>query len=377
MKIIIAPDSFKGCLRSIEVAQAIKRGLSEMLPQAEILTFPMADGGEGTVDALIAATGGSYIHLPVYGPLGYPVEARYGDIGRHTAVMEMAAAAGIELLDRSELNPLKTSTYGVGQMIGDAIKRGFREIVIGIGGSATVDGGAGMIQSLGFILRDAAGNIIDRPCTGGMLADIAAIEPGSAPALLQKIRIRVACDVTNPLIGPQGAAPVYGPQKGADPQMVEVLAGGLENFSARVMDAGLADDNIHPGDGAAGGLGFALRTLCGAEIVSGARLVIETGGLESQLADADLVITGEGCTDSQTASGKLCAVIAETAAVHRVPTIVLSGAIKGPVAQLQRYFSAALSIAAGPCSLDEAIAAAPERLYEAGRNLGGILRLKK
>jgi len=376
VKIIVAPDSFKGCLRSLDVADAIKCGLSSVLTDAEIISFPMADGGEGTVEAVIAATGGNLVQTTVYGPLGNPVAARYGIIPGHTAVMEMAAASGIELLSRNELNPMKTSTLGTGQMMLDAIKRGVRQIIIGIGGSATVDGGTGMAQALGFILRNGDGDVIDRPCTGGMLAEIMEIEPGSAAELLANVRIRVACDVTNPLTGHNGAARVYGPQKGADAQMVEILDAGLDSFSQVVMHAGLADDNVHPGDGAAGGLGFGLRTLCGAEMVSGAKLVIETSGLEQCLANADLVITGEGCTDSQTASGKICAVIAETAAVHGVPTIVLSGAIRGPVAPLQKIFAAVMSIAKGPCSLDEAISSAPEWLYDAGRNIGGMLRMK-
>ncbi|MDD3117726.1 MAG: glycerate kinase [Victivallales bacterium] len=374
MKIIIAPDSFKGCLRSTAVAAAVKRGLAEMLPDAEIRTMPLADGGEGTVAALVSATGGSYLQVPVRGPLGDPVEAVYGRIDAETAVMEMAAAAGLELVESHRLNPGRTSTYGVGQMIADAIRRGFRHLVIGIGGSATVDGGAGMAQALGFVLRDAAGKPIAEPASGGMLEKITAIEAGPDTALLRQVDIRVACDVTNPLTGPRGAAPVYGPQKGADPAMVQQLAAGLENFSRLAIAADLADDNCHPGDGAAGGLGFALRTLCGAEIVSGARLVIETAQLEKQLQDADWVITGEGCTDDQTAAGKLCAVVAATAAAYRVPTIVLSGAVKGSVAKLQHDFAAVMSIAAGPGSLAEAIAAAPERLYAAGRNLGGILQ---
>ena len=378
MKIIIAPDSFKGNMRSTVAAEIIKRGILSLIPDAEILLFPMADGGEGTVEAMIAATGGTLHQVKVLDPLGKNIEAEYGILGNSgAAVMEMASASGIELLKSEELNPWRTSTYGTGEILRVIIESGVREIIIGIGGSATTDGGSGMAQALGYRFFDHDGKEIPPGCNGGRLADIAAIDTSKVIPQLQQVNIKVACDVTNPLLGKNGAAHVYGPQKGADPDMVLKLDAGLDNFASVLVRSGFAADCEQPGDGAAGGLGFGLRTLCNATMTSGAQLIIDASGMRDHLAGASLVITGEGRTDSQTASGKICAVIAQTAKEYDVPTIVLSGAVKGRTENMQKIFAAAFSIDKDVNTLEEAILHSRDNLYDAARNLAGVIRYVK
>ena len=373
-KIIVAPDSFKGSLRSIEAAKAIASGIHAVLPDVEIIQLPMADGGEGTVDALIHARGGKLHTIKVHDPLDNLTSAAYGILPDGVAVMEMAAASGIELVPSEKLNPMAASSFGTGEMLADAITHGAKRIIIGIGGSATVDGGTGMLQALGFILRDRDGNVIHRPCTGGTLSRIASIEAGKAASLLDGVQIDIACDVNNPLTGPRGAARVYGPQKGATPQMVESLESGLAALFQAARPSGFTQNGEMPGDGAAGGLGFALRVFCKAASNSGAKLVIAASGIEQHLADADLLITGEGCTDSQTTSGKICAELALTAEKYSVPTVVLAGGVKGRISEMQEIFASATGICKEPCSLSEAIAATVENLHDAARNLAGIIK---
>ncbi len=375
MKVIIAPDSFKGNMRSPEVTEIIQRGFTDVISDAEVCAFPMADGGEGTVDAMISATGGTLHKLTVTGPLGKPVEAVYGILGNSdTAVMEMASASGIELVPKEELNPWKTTTFGTGEIIRAILESGITNIIIGIGGSATTDGGSGMAQALGYRFYDKDGNLIPNGCSGGQLAGIQTMDGARILPALRKAKIKVACDVTNPLLGENGAAHVYGPQKGADPDMVEKLDAGLKHFSELICNAGFASDSNRPGDGAAGGLGFGLRALCRAQMESGAKLVIDGSGMRDKLPGANLVITGEGCTDSQTASGKLCAVIAQTAAEYNVPTVVLAGAVRGKIKDMQHIFAAAIGIDKEACSLEEAISHSKNNLYCAARNLAGIIR---
>lgn len=376
MKIILAPDSFKGCIRSPEICKILKKGILSGLPKTEIISIPMADGGEGTVEAAVCATGGKIKTVMVTGPLGRKIKAEYGILGNSkTAIMEMASASGIELVKRSELNPLKATTYGTGELLKAILDAGFTDIIMGIGGSATVDGGAGMAQALGFKLLDKTGKQIARG--GAPLADIAEIIPGSGDKRLKKVKIRVACDVKNPLLGKNGAAFVFGPQKGATPAMVKTLDKALANYSKALVRAGLIKDSNNPGDGAAGGLGTGLRAFCNAEIVSGAELMMDITGLKKHLKNADMIITGEGCTDSQTSSGKLCAVISETAKKAKVPVLLLSGALKGDLKNIHKIFDAAFSISTGPVSLDEAIKAASEYLLHAGKNIAGLIRALK
>lgn len=376
MKFIIAPDSYKGCLKSIEVCGYLAAGIKQVRPDAKIEKLPMADGGEGSVEAIVLSTGGEFYKLKVRGPLADQVEALYGVAGNsNTAVMEMASASGIELLPREKLNPLKTTTYGTGQVLKRIIQNGARDIIIGIGGSATVDGGAGMAQALGYKFLDKDGNELKMPLGGGDLKQIAALDGRGIMPELKNCRIRIASDVTNPLPGPDGAAKVFGPQKGATDEMVMELEKNLAHYAGKVISAGFADNCEMPGDGAAGGLGFALRALCGAESVSGAELIMEITGLKQKLANADVLITGEGCTDFQTAHGKLCAVVAQAAGDAKVPAVLVSGALRGDLSELSNLFAAMFSTTSLPCTLEAAIAQAPANLVRMGRNIAGLFSI--
>jgi glycerate kinase len=362
MKIVIAPDSFKGNMRSAEVCSIIQAAIAEECPDAEVVTIPMADGGEGTVEAVVAATGGQLFVTEVCGPLGDPVLAQYGVLPDGSAIMEMAAASGLELVPADQLNPMEATTYGTGQLMRHLLDEGHASIVMGIGGSATVDGGIGMAQALGCRFRDSSGEeITDRG--GQVLQRIAEIDADNMDLRVKQATLRVACDVTNPLIGSNGAAVVYGPQKGASPDMIEGLNAGLSNVLS------LTGVEERPGDGAAGGLGFGLRVFCDAELVSGAGLIAETVGLTAALNGADLLITGEGRTDGQTASGKLCSTLADLAREQGVKTLLLSGALQGDLKHFLEKFDYAFSISAGHTSLDACIAHAKEDLGFTVRNI--------
>ena len=299
MKVVVAIDSFKGSLSSTEAGEAAANGIRRAIPGAECVVRPLADGGEGTVDALVSGMGGELCEVEVTGPAGKPTIAKYGLLPGGTAVMEMAQASGITLVSGEERNPLFTTTYGVGEMVLDAVKRGASKFIVGIGGSATNDAGAGMLQALGWRLLDAEGR--DLPRGGAALARLAKIEApnqtgGVDPSAL---RFRIACDVTNPLCGVSGASAVFGPQKGATPAMVGELDASLAHF-AEVAGG----DAAAPGAGAAGGLGFAFKTFLGAELTPGVDLILDETGLERDIADADVVVTGEGRLDGQTVMGK-------------------------------------------------------------------------
>jgi len=287
MKIVFAIDSFKGSLGSIEAGMAAAEGARRAVPGVECVVRPLADGGEGTVEALVEGMGGEMRSVRVAGPFGSPVDAVYGVAGE-TAIMEMAQAAGITLASGAEKNPLVATTFGVGEMIRDAVERGCRRFVVGIGGSATNDAGAGMLQALGFRLLDECGADISRGGAG--LASLARIDRSAVPAELGECEFRVACDVANPLCGRNGASAVFGPQKGASPEMVETLDAALAHFAS--------------GAGAAGGLGFAFREFLGGELKSGVEIVLEETRLADAIRDADLVVTGEGRLDAQTVMGK-------------------------------------------------------------------------
>jgi glycerate kinase len=376
MKIIIAPDSFKGSLRSPEVCAALCRGLRSALPEAELVALPLADGGEGTTRVLVAATGGTLHEVTVHGPLMDPVAALYGITGDRTcAVIEMAAASGIELLAPERLDPLRATTFGVGELVRAILDTGVSTLLFGIGGSASVDGGAGMAQALGARFFDAQGELLPDGIGGGELERIAAVDFAALDPRLRNINVKVGCDVTNPLLGPRGAAAVFGPQKGAGPAAVARLERNLAHWRGLLQAAGVTDAADRPGDGAAGGLGFALRVIYQGELASGAALVIEAVGLRRELRDADLLITGEGRTDNQTAGGKLCSVVAEAAAAAGVPAILASGAVSGDPDVLHRYFAAAFSIARGPGSLAGAMRDTAANLELFGANLGALLRL--
>jgi glycerate kinase len=375
MRIIIAPDSFKGNMSAPEAAEAIEAGVLRADKNARIYKIPLADGGEGTARTLTLAAGGRFVKARVTGPLGDKVETEFGliDEGR-TAVLDMAGASGLELIGRDRLNPMKAASYGTGELIAAALDTGAQELIIGIGGSATNDGGIGMISALGFRVLDEKG----RPAGQGgeALAKIASVDPGGADKRLKNVSIKVACDVTNPLLGPNGASAVFGPQKGADPEMVKVLDAGLARLGDAWIRAGLANDVDHPGDGAAGGVGAAMRICLGAQMESGAMLVMRYAGFFSRLSEADLVITGEGRTDGQTLNnGKLCSVAAREAHKAGLPAALLSGALDGDPAVLLSIFDYAVSISRGETTLDALLQNGRRSLTFAAENLVRALLL--
>jgi glycerate kinase len=374
MTIVLAPDSFKDCLRSAAVCEAMAAGIRAALPEASIVALPMADGGEGTVEAVVAATDGELRSTRVHDPLGREIDATWGLTGGgRAAVLEMAAASGLELLADHERNPLMASTYGTGELIRAALDHGVDEILLGIGGSATVDGGGGLAQALGFRFFDDTGTEFPPGIGGGALRRIARIDADNADPRLRKIALRVACDVTNPLLGASGAARIYAPQKGATPAMVEELEDGLTHLADLWRRHGLLSHPDHPGAGAAGGLGAGMRAFCHAEVTSGAELVAHLVKLPEALRNADWILTGEGCTDAQTAHGKLCSVVAKLAHAANVPVILLSGTIGGDPESLFAHFDAVFSIAPGPGSLAKALADAPANLTRSARSIATII----
>ncbi|MDR0635857.1 MAG: glycerate kinase [Treponema sp.] len=368
MKVLIAPDSFKGNLSAPEVCDAIAEGVLRADAGAVARKVPLADGGEGTARAITSAAGGRFVSARVRGPLGKPVDAVFGLINNgRVAALDMASASGIELLKREELNPMKTTSYGTGQLIAAALDTGARELIVGIGGSATNDGGIGMLSALGFRLLDKQGKPLVQG--GEALDSIVSIDVGGADPRLKQTRIKVACDVRNPLLGPTGASAVFGPQKGATPEQVAVLDAGLTKLAAAWIQAGLAADVMQNGDGAAGGVGAALRICLDARMESGALLVMRYAGFFDALAHADLVITGEGMSDAQTADGKLCSVVARESRKVGVPVALVSGALGANPAALLKIFDYATSIARGQTSLDAMIRDSRADLSFAAENL--------
>jgi len=326
MKIIIAPDSFKGNLSALEVAKLIEKGVRRVYPGAKIIKIPMADGGEGTVKSLVDATKGKIIRKEVTGPLGKRIKASYGILGdKKTAIIEMASASGLPLVPKKKRNPLLTTTYGTGELIRDALDKGSRKIIVGIGGSATVDGGAGMAQALGVRLLDKKGREIG--FGGGALGNLESIDVSKMDERIKKTEVLVASDVDNPLTGPKGAAKVYAPQKGATPSMVERLEKNLKRYASIIKRDLKKDIKDIPGTGAAGGLGAGLIAFLDAKIRLGVDIVIETVGLEKRLKDADLVITGEGKMDSQTIYGKTPIGVAKLAKKHKIPVVAIVGEV--------------------------------------------------
>lgn len=324
MKIIVAPNAFKGSLSATQAAIAIARGVCEAFPDAEIVEIPIADGGDGTVEALVAAHKGTFQSVNVEGPLGDPVLASYGLIdGGRTAVVELAAASGYVLLTPAARDPRKTSTYGFGQLLDAARQAGAESVIAGIGSSATNDGGAGMAQALGYRLLDAFGHNLPRG--GAALLRLERIDGTGLDAGWRSVKVMVACDVTNPLTGPEGASYVYGPQKGAGPETVVLLDKALAHLAEVIeRDLGKRVADI-PGAGAAGGTGAGLMAFLDAKLVSGAALVVEASGLDGALKGADLVITGEGRVDAQTAYGKAPGEVARRAQAAGIPTLLIAG----------------------------------------------------
>lgn len=355
MKVIIAMDSFKGSMLSMEASNAISNGIKDVFHDAEIMAFPMADGGEGTVEALVRSTDGQFIEAEVTGPLGVKVEATYGILGDGTtAVIEVAQACGLPLISADQRNLLLSTTYGVGELILDAIDRGCMEFVIGLGGSATNDAGIGMLQALGFRFLDAQSQ--DVGFGGGVLTEIVNIESSHAHPLLRDCSFKLACDVTNYLHGEEGAAYVFGPQKGASESVVKELDDGLKQFASVVFNELGKDIHNIKGAGAAGGLGAAFFGFLNAELQSGIDLVLDVIDMEKYLPGTDFVMTGEGKLDSQTAMGKVPAGVAKLAKQKNIPVIALAGAVTEEAPKLNELgITSYLSIMNQPMTVDEAM----------------------
>lgn len=375
MRIVIAPQSLKGSLTAAQAGEAIAQGALEVFPGAEIDIVPVADGGEGTVQALIDATGGEILAQEVTGPLGQPVMAQFGLLGDgQTAVIEMASAAGLPLVPTAQRDPRITTTYGVGELILAALERGCRAFIIGIGGSATNDGGAGMAQALGARLLTADGTPIERG--GAALTTVASISVDTLDPRLQECTVEVACDVNNPLYGPTGASAIYGPQKGATPDMIAELDAALAHYAAIIeRDLGMSVAGI-PGAGAAGGLGAGLLAFLHAALRPGAQIVLEAVHLEDRLRVADLVITAEGQLDSQTAFGKSVGAVAGLAKRYGLPVLALAGGLgDGYQAAYSLGVDAIAVLPSGPMSLDYAMHHAADLMSDAAERLLRAVRL--
>lgn len=374
MKIVIAADSFKGSLTSAGVVDAVRRGVGEELPGAQVVGVPVADGGEGTVDAFHAAAGGTLREETVRGPLGRPVRARYGILPDGTAVIEMAQASGLTLLSQAELNPLCATTYGTGELVRAALDRGCRRFILGLGGSATNDGGAGFAEALGARFLDAEGAPLSPG--GGALAKLAAIDCSGLDPRLQGCEFWAASDVSNPLCGPYGASAVYGPQKGAGGEEIARLDAALANY-ARVLEAQLGRSIARqPSAGAAGGLGAALLAFCGAEIRSGIELLLDAARFEELLRDTALVVTGEGRIDGQSAYGKVPAGVARrTKMAGDIPVVAIVGCVgEGADALYDLGIDAILPIAEGAMTLKESMQNADALVRKAAKRMIRLLR---
>ncbi|GEK04765.1 glycerate kinase family protein [Schleiferilactobacillus harbinensis] len=376
MKFVLAPDSFKGGRSAIEVATAMKTGLSKVFPDAEYDLVPMADGGEGTVQSLVDATHGEIINVSVTGPLGNKVIARYGMLGDGTtAAIEMAQASGIQYVDDTTHNPMITTTYGTGEMILDALDHGAKEIILGIGGSATNDGGAGMAQAIGVHLRDIEGNELEYG--GGQLDKLATIDTREIDPRIPKTKILIASDVTNPLVGETGSSAVFGPQKGATPEMVKILDANLAHYADVIKHELNKDLAQAPGAGAAGGLGAGLMAFTNSQMEKGVDIVIEYTHLKERAKDADFVFTGEGEIDSQTQYGKtpFGVALATKSVAPKAPVIVLSGNIGDGLNVLYRpdAIDAIFPTATAAKSLEKAIADAASDIEMVSENIGRLI----
>ena len=325
MKIVIAMDSFKGSLSSLAAGNAVCSGILRVYPDAKIQVLPLADGGEGTVEALTLGLGGELQSIEVTGPIdGQKVTARYGILrDKKTAIIEMAAAAGLTLLPPEKRNPIYTTTYGVGEILRDAIHKGCRHFIVGIGGSATNDGGLGMLQALGWQMRDSLGKSVSHNALG--LEKLAVIDDSTVLPELNECTFRIACDVTNPLLGQEGCSAVFGPQKGAPPNLIPIMDKWLQHYAELAKEKYPQANPQAPGAGAAGGLGFAFLTFTRAALESGINIVMKETRLEEQIAAADMVITGEGCLDGQTIMGKAPIGAARIAKKYGKPVIAFSG----------------------------------------------------
>jgi glycerate kinase len=375
MRIVVAPDSFKGSVSAVGTANAMEKGIKTVFPEAEIIKIPIADGGEGTVEALVTATNGKMIYQDVVGPLGGRVQSYWGILGDDkTAVIEMAAASGLPLVSNEKRDPRITTTYGTGQLIKAALDRGLEKIIIGIGGSATNDGGCGMAQALGGKFLDSDGH--ELPYGGAALAKLEGIDLSHMDIRLRNTTIIVACDVDNPLCGTKGATAVYGPQKGASPDMIAELDAALQNFASKAAKVTGKDVAEYPGAGAAGGLGAGLLYFTNAILRPGVEIVLETTGFESLIKSAQFVITGEGRTDFQTAFGKAPVGVAKLAKQYNVSTLCLSGGLgQGYEDVLDQGIDGLMSTVPGPMSLDECIENGPQLIEMGAKRLCQVIKV--
>lgn len=355
MKVTVAIDSFKGSLSTFEAGEAIKEGVLRVFPDADVRISPLADGGEGTMDAIVSAASGIVHTMPVCGPLGEHVRGYYGYIPRsETAVIEISAAAGITLIPKEARDPMLTTTYGVGELIADAIRKGCRKFIVGLGGSATNDGGIGMLTSLGFEFLNAEGAPVSLGGKG--LSEIASIRTDGALPQLSECEFLVACDVKNPLCGENGCSAIYGPQKGATPEVVKTMDAWLSRYADLTKEV-LPQSNANTeGAGAAGGLGFAFLSYLGAKLQSGVELVTQQTGLEDLIKDADVVVTGEGRLDGQSYMGKAPIGVATLAKKHGKPVVAFSGCVANGAGLCNEHgIDAFFPILRTPCTLEEAM----------------------
>ncbi len=375
MKIVIAPDSFKESLTALQVARAIQEGFQHVFPDADYLQIPLADGGEGTVQAVIDAMGGKLVSLQVMGPLGKPVWASYG-LCQATAVIEMAEASGLHLLAQEERNPLLTTTYGTGELIQDALNRGVKHVILGIGGSATHDGGAGMAQALGWEFFDKQGRRFPKGMGGGALMDLHKIDDSQKHDAMAQCQFEVACDVSNPLCGPKGAAAIFATQKGASAEVIPILDQALNHYADVLVQHGFSDLRQQSGAGAAGGLGFGAAIFLNAQLQSGFEVISRCLQLEEKIKGADLVLTGEGCIDGQTIYGKTPIGVAKLAQKQGIPTIAVAGVL-GKDYQLVRQHGihATFSITPRLMSLDQALQETYINLVNVATNIASVWKL--
>jgi len=374
VNIIIAPDSFKGNISAVQAAEAMEKGVKNASEAIKVIKIPIADGGEGTVDAFLAAKGGTKKHTRVTGPTGNIVDSFWGIMEGEpkTAVIEMAAAAGIELVPPPEQNPLYTTTYGVGELILEAIDNNCQKIILGLGGSATNDGGMGMAQALGVKFYDGEGNELEGK--GRNLEKITALDISNTNPRIKETEVIAASDVQNLLLGSEGATYIYGPQKGADQHALYLLENGMHNYAQHVKNyTGIDIDNT-PGAGAAGGLGAGLVAFAAAKIMSGIEVILNNTQLESFLEDASLVITGEGKTDAQTAFGKVPVGVSRIAQNKGVPVVCLSGALENGFEEIYHQgIIAAFSSIKAPMSLDDAMEKSPQMLSQASEAIARLV----
>ena len=374
MNIVIAPDSFKGSISAIRATHLITQGIQKVLPEVNCIKFPVADGGEGTVEAMVTANGGIIKQQNVIGPLGKTIKASYGLLNNRVAVVEMAEASGLPLVSENLKNPLITTTYGTGQLIKAALDDGCSNIIIGIGGSATNDGGVGMAQALGISFKDAHGNEIGYG--GGAIANLVSIDMSSLDPRIKNTNITVACDVTNPLCGKEGASAVYGPQKGATPKMVTQLDANLKHLANTVKTQLCVEmDNIK-GGGAAGGLGAGLMVFCNATLKPGIDTVLDAINIDDHLKNAHLVITGEGKMDSQSMYGKVPVGIATRAKKYNIPVLAIVGSIGALSPTIyESGIDSIISCVNAPMTLEEAIANTDELLIQAAERAMRMIKM--